>query len=1219
MALTDGQRRCVETLDRPLVVAAGAGSGKTFTLTKRIAGAFEGGSGKAPYVTDIDEICAITFTKKAAGELKSRIKAELRARNMVDQALRVDEAWISTIHGMCARILRAHAVQLGLDPAFEVVEGAQLEDYRDRAIDAVLAEAECEDSPRLDALFGEFKVRSSGGNDASVEDMLKSLVGAASAQANGADSIVMPGVTMPPALAVEQAIELVEGVMAAAVGEGESKSKAAWMQEAAEALENAHAAMSRGIDDYGAALRAIGQLRLAKNFGSADFRARVGEARGQLAACIMEARLGAARAHLETLSWLTRRALDKFTALKRADGVLDNNDLLVLAARAIEENPDIAARYADKFKLVMVDEFQDTDQMQVDMIKRLSGEEARRLCTVGDAQQSIYRFRGADVSVYRRHVEWLRADWPESVIELAANFRSHPDVLAFVDRVFEKPDMFGSAFMSLAAKRDEDEVAKPFSTGRPRIVVQHTTCPSRGYTGTPAVEVAAGRIADEFAALAQAGHDPGEMVVLLRRLTKADVYAQALRDRGLPCIIAGGSVFASMPETLMMEQLARVLANPLETQSLFNVLTSPLFSLTAGDLLAVGGVEGFRRAALGKGAERTASPQLACALRVMGQTFAQVGDVPVARIMSRVVCDSGWLSRRQSGGAEGLASAANALKAIRLVDAIERSGAMGPASVARRFSDMLALSKEAPGALSVAGGDSVRIMTIHASKGLEFPIVAVGELVEGRPSSRPLLVSSVEGSVFASLDVGRSASECGKGLDADARALMRDYVLGDVAGEDELARAVAEDAGALHRRLALQEHEAAGDGEEAKRLLYVALTRAKEALVISSTGTRTKDNPNGIPKGVLAGVFTALDPTGDGFEAGRSTFDFGGSMPAVLECVALESDDAPTSQEREGGQAGDPAGSQAADRPLFMVPAAEEPPALACEPYRPAHEGVFSYSSISDASHKGDLLDRLAEAFAVPADAAADGVDAGAGWPLAAKPFAGTLAGRLPAMAGGQPAFATDFDDGFWDFDVSGAFDEDRATDLGTAFHRLAQFAVVSRTGNGPLVSPPADRVEALARTCNLDGEQRLRLCGALDRWFASDIARDMAALPSLSAEVPFFVAVPGGEAAQAYLEGEIDLLGFDEGRSRAFVVDYKTGGHADESPDDLRRKHVLQAACYAYAILLQGADSVDAAFVRVERGRADDPAQPQCVRYRFTSDGIAQLADAIAAAHALA
>jgi len=142
MPMKPGQRKCVETLDRPIVVAAGAGSGKTFTLTKRIVGAVQSG-----YVDDIGQVCAITFTNKAAAELKSRVKAELRACGLVEQSLKADDAWISTIHGMCARILRAHAVELDLDPSFQMADGTLVDRLRNQAVEEVLEAAEAGDKP----------------------------------------------------------------------------------------------------------------------------------------------------------------------------------------------------------------------------------------------------------------------------------------------------------------------------------------------------------------------------------------------------------------------------------------------------------------------------------------------------------------------------------------------------------------------------------------------------------------------------------------------------------------------------------------------------------------------------------------------------------------------------------------------------------------------------------------------------------------------------------------------------------------------------------------------------------------------------------------------------------------------------------------------------------------------------------------------------------------
>ena len=133
---TPGQRESVRRVEGPLLVSAGAGSGKTFTLTQRIAYALLPESG--PAAGGIDEVLAITFTEKAAAEIKARVKRTLRAEGMCEEALKVDAAWISTIHGMCARILRTHALELGLDPAFGIVGDAERADLVAASIDEAL-------------------------------------------------------------------------------------------------------------------------------------------------------------------------------------------------------------------------------------------------------------------------------------------------------------------------------------------------------------------------------------------------------------------------------------------------------------------------------------------------------------------------------------------------------------------------------------------------------------------------------------------------------------------------------------------------------------------------------------------------------------------------------------------------------------------------------------------------------------------------------------------------------------------------------------------------------------------------------------------------------------------------------------------------------------------------------------------------------------------------
>ena len=148
------QRKIVTTLDCPLFVSAGAGSGKTFTLTRRILWALSPESG--PFAEHLDQVLAITFTKDAAAEIRERVRAALIEAGMAEEALTVDDSWISTIHGMCSRILCTHALELGIDPAFEVLEEGPAAVLMDRAVEHVLSAARDERGDGADP-FAELK------------------------------------------------------------------------------------------------------------------------------------------------------------------------------------------------------------------------------------------------------------------------------------------------------------------------------------------------------------------------------------------------------------------------------------------------------------------------------------------------------------------------------------------------------------------------------------------------------------------------------------------------------------------------------------------------------------------------------------------------------------------------------------------------------------------------------------------------------------------------------------------------------------------------------------------------------------------------------------------------------------------------------------------------------------------------------------------------------
>ncbi len=185
---TPKQRESIQHVHGPLLISAGAGSGKTFTLTQRIAYALLPESG--PAITSIDDVLAITFTERAAAEIKARIKRTLRAEGLIEQALKVDAAWISTIHSMCARILRTHALDLGIDPAFTIMSDTDRKDELVSAIDGALGDDnDIVSHGSYAELFEEYKARSSSSRAETIASMLQTLLDTAAGLHGGLDVV----------------------------------------------------------------------------------------------------------------------------------------------------------------------------------------------------------------------------------------------------------------------------------------------------------------------------------------------------------------------------------------------------------------------------------------------------------------------------------------------------------------------------------------------------------------------------------------------------------------------------------------------------------------------------------------------------------------------------------------------------------------------------------------------------------------------------------------------------------------------------------------------------------------------------------------------------------------------------------------------------------------------------------------------------------------------
>ena len=1207
MALTPGQKKCVDTLVGPVAVSAGAGSGKTFTLTRRIVHSLECG-----FVSGIDEVLAITFTSKAAGEIKSRVKGALKACGRSDQALLVDSAWISTIHGACARMLRAHALDLGIAPDFTVADEAAASDMLDAALEEVLGSENDIISPGdYDALFMEYAARQVGSTSAaSVEGMVRGIVVAAQSSPEGMASIVpVPSAASPRKLLARMA-SLAGDISAVCEAQKPGKTRDAFLDGTARALEGLEAAQQQGEEPSPEqVLELFNAFPVpSRAFGTSEYKELAAEAAQGYLSLMMEARLALAEPRMREVIDLSGCVFDAYRRRKHEAGMLDNDDLLTMASRMFSEHPEIAAEYADRFKLIMVDEFQDTDQLQVNMVKRMAGKNFERLCTVGDAQQSIYRFRGADVSVYDRHLASVANTNEAGLIELADNFRSHVDVLAFVDCVFSQPSVFGRSFMSLSASRDSGRIDCPYRGSDPRIEVQLTTYP-RGVASDTARAAVAQRIAQRFAKLVDEGHSAGDMVVLLGSMRCADVYADAIREQGLSCVVSGGSIFGRAPEVRLAVRLAEVIANPKDTEALFEVLSSEIFALTADDFIDLStGLDELRgiprRRSLDSGVsvcaadENDASliPGLRAAVRTLKKAAFRVRLEPLSKVMEGVLLDSGWLRRLEDEGAEGLARAANVYKACRLARDIERRKGSGPAQTAVELRAHIEIAKEAPGSLSSKSGDFVRIMTVHASKGLEFPIVAVAELRSDEVRSSRMVRTTLNGKTYLSLDAGATATRLtAKQSQLVAKCTSVDPFEGDE--DDEFYQQLIEHPGdhsPVEVRCAIRQHEHLGENEETRRLLYVALTRAQEAIICAIAGKTTKDDPTGLAKSVWGSVESALCGEGNAFEPGVTLLDFGGESPARVERIdlAVESEE-PYDSEVPGAEAANQeegcslAGGSDPARRTVEIPEVLPHCELLAQAWPASRADVFSYSSIAHS----------------PSDEA--------GTSSSAEEI---ISSKAPPIE--EPGFSEADETAWTAIRASLSGDADKATDLGTAFHRLAQQAVCAHNEGAPLICPGKSHVDALARHCGLSDLQRIRLTEALVRWFESDLAARVATFSLLRAEVPFFVRVGRGVDAP-FMEGEIDLLADGEDGRTALVVDYKTGGSPGETPAQLHEKHRLQALCYAYALLMQGYESTEFVFVRVEQPDDTKEGQPQQVNYTFSAADLPTIEGEILACYA--
>jgi ATP-dependent helicase/nuclease subunit A len=1074
-SLTEEQEQAIARRSGSLLLAAGAGSGKTFVLVERFVRAVRE-DGVAP-----GRILAITFTERAAGELRERVRARLLELGERDSARQAEAAFVSTFHSFCARLLRVHPLQAGIEPGFEILEENFAARLRTLAFGDVLAgflDGERVDAVDLVAAYG--------------ADPLCSMVMAAHAQLRSQGEI--------------------EPRLPAPRHESRDSGKARDSGKPSETAAQDEAGTTRDAEAARACVL-IGEL--LEGFDAA------------------------------------------YAKRKHARGALDFDDLELGARRLLERRADVRELWAERFQLLMVDEFQDSNPRQLQILAMLDRD---NLFTVGDQLQSIYSFRHADVGIFReRHAHLSERG---ASLALTRNFRSRPAILAAVERIFA--ERMGQRFMPLAASREDAEFEcsardrnasiDASAEGRAEPIVELLLTDRRGWErvsgddeleGLPDAtswrQAEARLLAGRVAELVGSGEArAGEIVVLLRALGDLPVYEAALRHRGLRTLAGVGGFWGHQQIGDLLAWL-RALANPLDELALYSTLASPLVGISSDGLALIASAAREQRRGvwqqMSDGATDldvvlpAADRERVAAFREMFAVERRAAALhPISELLRRAVLATGYDSHVLSlnWGERRLANIHKLIGMARRFEAREGRDLRG-------FLDHLAhaeVGREADAPVGDGELDAVRMMSIHAAKGLEFPVVCVADL--GRePNLRvpDLLVDGAGGRVGLRL-LSLTDPEPVSALDYEE---MRDQ-----------------------RRVAQEEEE--------ERVLYVACTRAENRLLLSGAVAFARwpePKPGVAPIAWLAPALVPDAPKLAASEerpAGELTVDVGNGL--LVRCVfnaAHAAEDAHPDRAREP--------LEGTDEQSPSVPGGALPAPTGGVPVPMGARGV---SGLELGERVGERVARSAEPDPLPL---ADPDAAMSYTSLAELERCGYryYLERVLRFPENHAAARRGRDDGGIDARVRG-----------TIVHVLLESVdfVRPRPPSARDVAMVARRIGANIRPVECE-EIATLIGGAL----AAEPARRLRTARRARSEHPFSFSLGPAHHAEPLVTGVLDLI-VERPDGTSVIVDYKSDRLAGEEDLErlVRRDYGFQRLLYALAAIEKGTREVEVAHWFLER-----------------------------------
>ena len=820
--LTNSQIKGVTITDRDLCVVAGPGSGKTRVLVERFANLVT--TRKA----SIDEILTLTFTEKAANEMKIRAAGLFEQKGMEQERQEIEFAYLSTIHSFCARILRENAIEASIDPQFRVMDELEAGRVKEQALENTFKERT--DETTLDTfLNGIFwkqfdskksRLKSFKENLIQLYEKIRSACVPISKTVNQND--LSPDISISYNR-IEELINKIKGIYSDSKLTPKTREKVEYVLERwntsdmQKEIERLYGKRDKSPQKEGlvlALLNRVKEIQYSINLQvSKDVKTSLGTLRDVLK--VLTGLL--AEDYSTNIKKMLRDFLVNFdiaySERKRAEGFIDFIDLEVKTIELLENREYIANEIKRKFKYILVDEFQDISGLQKKIIDLIRSKD--NLFIVGDAKQSIYGFRNADVEIFQDIQNDIDSG---SLISLSENFRSRPQILDFINHIF------GELWPGNAGGQDSTQQLKPGAEFSDKLFPSIEVIVAEGKDKTEARKWESIEIAKRIKEIVDKGEikitnkrererniSYGDFAILFRSTTDIKLYEHSLSHLDIPYYVVSGRGFYNTAEITDLINLLKVIESPLDDINLAAVLKSPFVGIDDDALFRLADhvhssdeqrrlYQSLDEVASIKEIEEHSRDRIIRFTKFLSEVQKIKPRIPLWKLISFILKQTEFQSKMLlfSNGKKRYANLRKLVELCKTQEEFEPLALRDFIEIVEGYKFREIRESEAP--VESEEDDVVKMITTHSAKGLEFPVVIVADT--DRDNSRPpdyFVYSKNRGISFKILNPSTN----------DAEVPLSYEQINDEITQKEL--------------------------DESKRLLFVAVTRAQEHLILSGS------------------------------------------------------------------------------------------------------------------------------------------------------------------------------------------------------------------------------------------------------------------------------------------------------------------------------------------------------------------------------------------------